>query len=225
MEKIKRFVLNRFEVLFTIFMVTSISLFLLMLRLKITHSFFYLFLVWNLFLAAVPMIITFYLSHKKQRKKLVLACWFLVWLLFLPNAPYIVTDAMHLRLSSTNILLFDSFLIGIFAFAGLLFYCVSLRDMVQLLSPFVSAERIKIGMRTLPFLMGLGIYLGRFLRWNSWDILKAPQILMTDIFEILRFPLEHISAWVTILGFGFSLLIIYSLFIRICSLMVFQETS
>jgi uncharacterized membrane protein len=214
MEKIKSFVVTRFEVLFAIFMVVSLSLFLLMLRLKITHSFFYLFLVWNLFLAAVPMIITFYLSHKKRLKKYALASWFLIWLLFLPNAPYIVTDAIHLRLSSTDILLFDSFLIGIFAFAGLFFYCVSLRDMEQLLENFVSPKKIKILVRTLPFLVGLGIYLGRFLRWNSWDIIQAPQILMTDIFEIIRFPLEHKEAWITTIGFGIGLKIIYLLYKR-----------
>lgn len=214
MEKIKSFVVTRFEILFTIFMVASVSLFLLMLRLKITNSFFYLFLVWNLFLAAVPMIVTFYLSHKKQLNKYGVAVWFLVWLLFLPNAPYIVTDAIHLRLSSTDIIIFDSFLIGIFAFAGLLFYCVSMRDMEHVLRQFVSPKKINLGVRILPFLVGLGIYLGRFLRWNSWDILKAPQILMTDIFEIIRFPLEHKVAWVTTLGFGIGLQVIYRLFLR-----------
>jgi uncharacterized membrane protein len=86
--------LNLFLLLNSLFCVA-----LLLLRVYVTGSLFYGFLVWNLFLAAIPYVISTGLSNTVWMKKqsLVLVIILGIWLLFLPNAPYLITDLMHLR--------------------------------------------------------------------------------------------------------------------------------
>ena len=212
MERLKILLFQRFRIVFAVVTFTGLSLLLLMLRLKITHSYFLLFLVWNLFLAAIPFLITFHLSSRKKVHKYRLLLWFGLWLLFLPNAPYIVTDFIHLQHLQANIFWLDAFLIGTYAFSGLLFYFISVKDMEELLHRHFQHKKVKLLLWTIPFLVGFGIYLGRFLRWNSWDIVQRPQILIKDIWEIIAFPMQHKGAWMVTLLFGFTLSIGYRIF-------------
>jgi uncharacterized membrane protein len=64
-------------------------------------------------------------------------------------------------------------------------------------------------MAILPFLVGFGIYLGRVLRWNSWDILHNPFLLFSDVFEIITSPLENMEAWAFTILFGLFLKLVY----------------
>ncbi|WP_461305054.1 DUF1361 domain-containing protein [Aureisphaera sp.] len=210
MKKIKQFFITRFELLFPILAFSSISLFVLMLRLKFTLSFFYLFLVWNLFLAWIPFMISTYLSHKNpNRTAVILGSG--IWLVFLPNAPYILTDFLHLNHPNSHPI-FDGFMLAIFTIAGMICYVYSLRDMELLWRSHFSKRMIRLVLVLLPFLTGFGIYLGRFLRWNSWDIIQNPRGLMNDIFNIIIYPFDHLLAWVTTLAFGLGLLILYGFF-------------
>ncbi len=210
MKKIKQFLFNHFEQLFPIFTVTAIGLFLLMIRLKLTLSFFYLFLVWNLFLAWVPLVVSFYLSRKKIGKpKLLLGS--LVWLLFLPNAPYILTDFIHLN-HYKSLPIFDGFMLTVFSIAGLVCYLISVHKMERLWNVHSSKKVIRIFLFMLPFATGFGIYLGRFLRWNSWDIVQQPMVLLKDIAKIIIFPGQHGLAWGTTLAFGILLWFLYQFF-------------
>lgn len=204
MEKIKIFVTQRFNLLFWLSTLTIVSIFLLMLRLKLTQSFFFLFLVWNLFLAAIPIIITLYVSQKKKLNRWQLCGWFAIWLLFLPNAPYIITDIIHLRLSSGPLLIFDTILVGFFALSGMVYYTISVRDMKVQLRVFFP-RMTKYLLFAIPFAVGFGIYLGRFLRWNSWDLLSNPHYLLSTIWIIFSAPSEHILAWIVTFGFGIFL--------------------
>lgn len=207
MTILKTFVLNKFNTLFTIFACVLLSIFLLSIRLKITQSFFYIFLVWNLFLAAVPFLVSSFLSTIQKVKKWKLFSILIVWLLFLPNAPYILTDFIHLRLSEPNWLGFDAIMIGMFAFSGLILYFLSLSDIKKLLLNNFSKKMTSVILYTIPFLTGFGIYLGRFLRWNSWDILQSPQNLFLDILSIVFHPIENIQVWLFTVLFGAFLLI------------------
>ena len=128
-----------------------------------------------------------------------------LWLLFLPNAPYIVTDFIHLQ-HSEAILSYDIMMISCFAISGLYFYVISLQKMRQALAPITSEGFRKLLFWTIPFLVGFGIYLGRFLRWNSWDILQQPDALLKDIVSQFLYPKEHVLTWLITLGFGFVLL-------------------
>lgn len=215
MENIKSYINSNFKRLFILTSLIFLSLFLLMIRLKITHSFFYLFLVWNLFLAIIPYTITSYLKEQNQISRFTLFLWFIGWLLFLPNAPYIVTDLIHLQLSPMKIIWYDALTIISFATTGLLLFYFSLGDMKKLIEQnfnFTIPKYIEFGVL---FLSSFGVYLGRFLRFNSWDIIKNPFLLFEEIFYILILPLEHFGAWLFILAFGLLLSTVHYIFDRL----------
>lgn len=219
MEKIKQHFFQHFNTLFILSTVSGACLFLLMVRLKITHSFFFLFLVWNLFLAAIPFLVSSYLIQRKKLSKIAFGFGFLIWLLFLPNAPYIITDLIHLRHSGSTQIWLDIAMIGLFALGGLLFYLYSLRQMHQLLLRFSSGPPAgKAGTSTqrilwlIPFLVGFGIYLGRVLRWNSWDIAQNPSLLVQDVVQLSIHPIQNIDAWLFTFAFGIGLNLAYKFF-------------
>ncbi len=213
MKQLKDHLFNRFHINLAIVTITSLSLVLLLFRIKLTQSYFSLFLVWNLFLAALPFLITSGLTGKSSLNKYALMFWFALWLLFLPNAPYIITDLIHLGHLKAHIAL-DAVIISACALSGLLFYFISVRDMETLLRIHFSEKRTSYIIWVVPFLVGFGIYLGRFLRWNSWDLVQRPHILIRDIWEIISFPSEHKVAWLMTFSFGMGLRLAYVFFKR-----------
>ncbi len=215
MERIRDHLFNNFRTVAVLSATMAICIVLLMIRLKIARSYFLIFLVWNLFLAFIPFGITFYLSGKKKISKLAMIAWFGAWLLFLPNAPYIVTDFIHLTHAKANLWLLDLILISSYAFGGLLFYWLSLREMEALLRPFFTLRKRKLILGTIPFLAGFGIYLGRFLRWNSWDAIQNPGEIFRDVWEILAYPSENKAAWLFTVFFGIGLGVTYRIFKKI----------
>ena len=116
MNTIKTLIFTRFKIFSLLSISMLLSMVLLIIRMKLTHSFFYLFLVWNLFLAVIPFTITTYLVSIPKLNKIGLVVWFSVWLLFLPNAPYIITDLLHLKISPNHLLWLDVLVVSSFAF-------------------------------------------------------------------------------------------------------------
>ncbi len=180
-------------------------------RFVYTDTNVFLFLNWNLFLAFVPwafsslMVIKPKLRHSKWMF-VVLLC---LWLLFFPNAPYILTDLFHLRLTSAMPIWFDLVLILSFAWTGLLFGFLSLWDIEDLLRNRLK-EKYVIGISVLLLFIGsFGIYIGRYLRWNSWDILTSPFQLLYDIGDRLVNPLSHPRTWGVTLLMGLFLNMLY----------------
>jgi uncharacterized membrane protein len=169
---------------------------------KLTHSFFYLFLVWNLFLAVIPFAITTYLVSIPKLNKIALVFWFCVWLLFLPNAPYMVTDLLHLKISNTHLLWLDILVVMSFALNGLLVFYLSLVDMNAILNTIIKSSKTKYLTVFILYLCGFGVYLGRFLRYNSWEIIQNPLSLFNDIVNIIFYPNQHMEAWLFTLLFG-----------------------
>lgn len=212
MKTIKSYLFNHFETLFTLTFATIICIFLLALRLKITHSFFLIFLVWNLFLAAIPYFISSYLGLKRNLPKVLQATLVLLWLLFLPNAPYIVTDLVHLSHTEAIYKGFDAIIISLFAISGLLFYCISLQQMLNSYTKQWKSWKVRLTKWVIPFLSAFGIYLGRFLRWNSWDILQNPLGLLADVTAPFIEPNTHQLAWVVTLSLGFGLYGVFYMF-------------
>ena len=180
---------------------------LLMVRVKLNQSYFYLFLIWNLFLAVIPYGITTLLKFKNHLNKFKLGLCFLAWLAFLPNSPYIMTDFIHLRTSNDYMLWLDILLMLSFALTGLLLFYLSVFDMLKLLSKTFRKFSLRIFTIGLMFLCAFGVYLGRFLRYNSWEIISNPQYLISDIFKIAFAPYQHYEAWLFTLGFGSFLII------------------
>lgn len=178
--------------------IMSVSSFLLSLfRVYLTGSSFLLFLNWNLFLAFIPWFFTsiIILKPNLQKKKPVLLGLLFLWILFFPNALYILTDLFHLRASSLMPIWFDLILILSFAWIGLLFGFISLIDIEKLLAGYLNTNIISIISIFLLFTASFGIYIGRYLRWNSWDIIASPFSLFYDISERIINPLEHFGTW------------------------------
>jgi uncharacterized membrane protein len=122
MYTIKQFIFKQYRLYSIVTISLIFSVFLLMVRIKLNHSFFYLFLIWNVFLATIPFVITSYLTMQPNIKKMKLILWFGTWLLFLPNAPYIITDLIHLRLNPDSYLWLDILVVTSFACNGLLLF-------------------------------------------------------------------------------------------------------
>ena len=114
-----------------------------------------------------------------------------VWLLFLPNAPYLISDLVHLQPRSDAPLWFDVVLLFSFAGAGVLLGLASLSNVHDAVTArFGTIAGWSLVLTSAP-LTGLGIYLGRFLRWNSWDVWTNPRPLLADLITRLSDPLSH----------------------------------
>ena len=181
----KKIQTSHFLVLNTLF---CISIYIL--RVAVTGSFFYGFLLWNLFLAAVPYMISLGLirTHWLKKQTFILIVVLGIWLLFLPNAPYIITDLLHLRHAQSSLSWLDPFMIFVFAWNGLLFGLLSMHHMYRIISEKWNRKVAKRLLFVIAFLCGFGIYLGRYLRWNSWEFFSDPFVLLHDCFDSIYNP-------------------------------------
>ncbi len=189
--KAKDLIYQRFSEFRILFWGLCLSALLLALRIKLSHSFFFLFLGWNLILGFIPFWITFLLQvypglwAKTYLRFLI----FSLWLLFLPNAPYILTDFIHLRLSKPIEAPFDTLLVASFAATAWLAGLYSLRDMKRFLLLEYPEKAVRMMIYAMCFLAGLGVYLGRFIRFNSWDFILNPLEVATITLRNFSSPL------------------------------------
>lgn len=169
----------------------------------------YIFLLWNLFLAAVPLGLSLGLE---RTDRLVHASPLLAaWLLFFPNSPYVLTDLIHLNASRQGRVpqWLDLLLLLSFALVALWFGFQSLRIVQHWFARrFSHATAWSVAVLSLG-LSGFGVYLGRFLRWNSWDVVHRPQQLFGDIASRLLDPFHYSGTWSFTLGFSTLLLFAY----------------
>lgn len=154
-------------------------------------------LVWNLFLAWLPALGAFAaynLNHWPTRLRwLPIIGLSLLWLLFLPNAPYLVTDIIHLKPHRGVPLWYDLITLVAFAWTGSFLGLVSLFLMQMLVRRAVGSAASWVFVMGALALNGFGIYFGRFLRWNSWDVLFRPTSLLNDLLDGLLNPLAHLQ--------------------------------
>ena len=196
-------------------MLMAFSFILLFIRVSITKTLHYSFLVWNVFLAIIPYIITMYLSDKKKLNKISFAIVFVIWLTFLPNAPYIITDLFHLSTSAFKNIWIDTLVISTFAITGMLLFYFSLFQMKTLLLAFFSRKKSESIIIVIMFLSAFGVYIGRFLRYNSWEILSQPLKLFSDILNMIIHPIENQDVWLFTISFTLFLWLGYSVLNRI----------
>jgi uncharacterized membrane protein len=156
----------------------------------------FLFLYWNLFLAWVPylMALRFSFINRKQAKFWQLSLVFLTWLAFFPNAPYVVTDLIHLSPKPPVPIWLDLVLLFSCAFTGLMLGLISLYEMHIEARKWFSEQTIWILSVPILILCGFGVWLGRFQRWNSWDILTNPFGLLKDLFYTTKHAGEAMHA-------------------------------
>tara|TARA_R110000868_G_scaffold87807_2_gene245194 strand:- start:1343 stop:2020 length:678 start_codon:yes stop_codon:yes gene_type:complete len=200
---------NSSKLYFHLLLSISFAISLVFIRMKITNNHFYIFLIWNLFLAGIPYIITQSMKNQVylQSSKIFGYLCFIIWLLFLPNSPYIVTDLVHLENGNSNLVWFDLFLVFTFALNGLILGLLSMSDMFQIIS-FRYTKRVAFIITIIvSFLTGYGIYLGRFLRFNSWDIMIQPKSLFNQIVYSIYDPKMVLITF----AFGSFILILFLL--------------
>lgn len=150
----------------------------------------FVFLGWNLFLAWVPFVLSLDAAvvHSRGGPRPLLWIFGAGWLLFLPNAPYILTDFIHLGRVGGAPLWFDTALIGTFAATGLALGLASLLVMHNIVE--VRAGRV-VGWALVVsslVLSAVGVYLGRFPRFNSWDVITDPYGLVAVFGQRLADP-------------------------------------
>jgi uncharacterized membrane protein len=189
----------------------SFSVLLLSLRAITTGRLSYCFLAWNLFLALIPFLISTWLSKNlhalQNRAKLLLLVF--IWLLFMPNCFYILTDLFHLENLGDGHPWFDLTLILSFAWGGILFGILSIRKMEKLLRKAKGKFISSLVICTVMCLNAFGIYLGRFLRFNSWDVLANPFALFGEIAELILNPFDYRHVWATSFCFALFMIILY----------------
>jgi uncharacterized membrane protein len=137
------------------------------------------FMLWNLFLAGIPYGVSL-LSAALDRsgwrgRGVALLLLSAPWLAFLPNAPYLVTDLLHLRTVTSVPVWYDAAMFASFAWAGVLAGVASLETMRKLLASRVGAMPSYAASLGVIGLSALGIYLGRVVRLNSWDLALRPE--------------------------------------------------
>lgn len=184
------------------------------LRVELSGTRHFLFLNWNLFLAFIPWFFTLILmmSPNLRKKRLVVFGMLGFWLLFFPNASYILTDLFHLSHHSSMPIWFDLVLILSFAWTGLLYGFLSLWNLEELMKQFMSSKIVSLISILLLFVSSFGIYIGRYLRWNSWDILQQPGKLMADVGDRLINPMDHPRTWGVTIFMGLFLTMLYVTF-------------
>lgn len=167
-----------------VYLFTLFSVSLLTYRILKSDSLSYIFLAWNLFLALIPWWISNYLKQKEtlQLKHLPL---FVMWLLFIPNSPYILTDLFHLKFRAPFPLWYDLVLVLSFALIGMIVFLKSLKDILALLKSYVSPMLFTLLTPLVFWLIAFGLYLGRYLRFNSWNVVNHPFQLVRQSFDIL----------------------------------------
>ncbi|MBK9300801.1 MAG: DUF1361 domain-containing protein [Bacteroidetes bacterium] len=208
MHSITRFV--RFELLLLLTFTIIFCITLTLMRIAFTGSLMYIFLNWNLFLAMIPCFISSYLLHNSINiNRYVMGLLAATWLLFFPNAPYILTDLFHLNERNGMPKWFDLIMLLSFSWAGLLLGFISLFHIEQLLLKKCSAVKTQVLIITMLFMASFGVYLGRFLRWNSWDIITTPHLILMDIADRFIHPWMHGRTWGVTLLLGTLLTFIY----------------
>lgn len=187
------------------------SCLLLLARVIVSGKITYLFLPWNLFLGFIPYAITQWMTRRVSllENKFSFYALIALWLLFIPNSFYIITDLFHLTHIDSAPKWYDVLMIFSFTWNGLLYGIISLRK-VELLIALQSGKTVSVFfIAVVMWLSAFGIYIGRFLRFNSWDIITNPFSLAGEIFDMVIHPLKHGYAWGMTLCYAVFMSLLY----------------
>jgi uncharacterized membrane protein len=166
----------------------------------------YFFVPGNLALAWMPLLFAlgcYALTRRRSpRSDVAAAIAGVLWLLFLPNAPYVLTDLQHYQDSPLIAGWYDGLMLGAFVATGTLLGLFSLYLMHGVIAERAGAAVSWVAVSAAMPLCGFGIYVGRVLRWNSWDAVVAPGRLLGDLGRVATDPLMRSEAFAMTAGFG-----------------------
>ncbi len=166
---------------------SSFCFLLLIVRMLYTDSFEYRFMGINLFLAWIPYLLVLRIVKlDTKNNRFQIGCLFFLWFIFFPNAPYMLTDIFHLHEFNSVPMWYDLIMLLSFAYTGMMLTFFAFRKLHRKLlvnkSKWVNAAVIFIAF----FSCGIGIYLGRYERWNSWEIITNPSTLTQEFLQLLN---------------------------------------
>ena len=210
---LKYFSHNKYRLMmfFLLASATIFSVAIWRVRTVYSGSYNYGFLIWNLFLAWIPFIIaylTYTITLNRKWIYVVIPTTAFFWLIFFPNAPYILTDFQHLAgIWGGNVpVWYDVMLLIWFSFTGLLLGMVSLFLMQEIIRREFGRW---VGWGFVAFVAGVssaGVYVGRFLRWNSWDVFRNLSGMAEYTFQSAQDPSLQSIGFTTLFGAFFLFL-------------------
>jgi uncharacterized membrane protein len=188
------------RLVYAVALANLLSVMLYLLRVAGTGSWRYWYMTWNLFLGWLPLLFAWGLVRHLQKKR-----WLdpqgialtVLWLLFLPNSFYLVSDLIHLETTGEINILFDAVMFFSFIVNGYIAGMWSVYIVQRQLKRRLD-EATTVALVTGVFLLcGFAIYLGRTLRWNTWDVFVNPAGVLFDASEGIINPLSHPQVLVT----------------------------
>lgn len=178
----------------------------------------FIYILWNIFLAFIPFLISSILTkttNKNNFFKPLFIIGFILWFLFLPNAPYVITDFIHLGRIHSVPVMFDIFVLFSAASVSLLFGLYSLYQMEKIFLLRFPKRITSMIFFIIILFASFGVYLGRFLRFNSWDFFTSHTSIISTVWDIFTKSNHYINVYsYTLLFFVF----IYTAFLSFKSL-------
>lgn len=190
LEVIKTAIQARLKLAKVFLYLTGFAFLIITARLFITADKTLLFLIWNLFLAYIPLWISSIMKQmqvSEYRTNLLLPMG-LVWLVFFPNGPYIFTDYIHLTYGNSDYFILDVMTLTYFALVAFAASVISLMDIAEIMKKRNIKLPITAIVGLICVLTSFGIYLGRDLRFNSWDVIMKPGAIAKETFIRLSHP-------------------------------------
>jgi len=204
----------RTQFLLTLLLASFVSIALYLYGAWRNQSWEFGYLIWNLFLAWLPLLFAGWLVLILKRKRW--SSWegigvSLLWVLFLPNSFYMVSDFIHLQEVARVDVLFDAVMFASFIFVGVALGMSSLYLVhLQFRRRFSNGDTLA-WLAVIFLLCGFAIYLGRDLRWNSWDVLTNPGGLLFDVSDRILHPHAYPQMFLTTTTFAVLIANLYML--------------
>lgn len=189
-----------------------LSVTFILFRVILFGNYTLVYMLWNILLAFIPFSISallLSLFKKGKLSKVVFIIGGIIWLLFLPNAPYLVTDLTHIHFSGNVSSVYDSFLLFSSAWLGIILFTNSLFHIEQILRKKFSKIKTETIVGLIIFMTSFGIYLGRFLRFNSWDVFINHFTFLKGILNLFSKTTWTIQAFLYTFLFFFFIYVSY----------------
>jgi uncharacterized membrane protein len=175
-----------------------VSVILLLGRVVFSDSLRYIFLIWNLVLAIVPVLLAWWLVDRLRTQAWLQWQQILISLLFLgflPNTFYLITDFVHLRQTSEASLYFDVVMLSSFVLNGVILGFLAIHLIHRQLIKRFGGRSALVVVGLIFLIASFATYLGRFTRFNSWDIAFRPAGLLFDVSDRFVNPSQHTDTY------------------------------
>ncbi|NBU34125.1 DUF1361 domain-containing protein [bacterium] len=210
----KVFATSKYSAVATSILIASgAALMLYFVRYIVTGTPQFNFMAWNLVLSLLALLsaIVCTLAIKNKYKWLAIFAA-VVWLFLLPNTFYMLTDFIHIKETGDITIMFDIVLVGLFAMNGFLHGLLSLYVMHKIALKKLSAIQSLISVGVIILLASFAVDIGRYLRWNSWDVLLNPTALIFDVSDILLHPFSYNRSFLITAVFFVTISSLYAVF-------------